>query len=206
MSWNYRITKQRYVDPMGEEAFLFEVREVYYEDHRNGTRTVQGWTENPVSFGGDDPQDVIKSLEMALHDAKAHDVLDIGDYVPKNQSDAHRPQEQHRDHSQSAFVVELVDGQRTTELLRTDDWLEANDEVSDRPRDEQARIRIQGVHPTHSFVVAQGESLCIQCGAFENGSYGSQAPCGFDFEGRSLAWHIQRWRERRDASERGTRA
>lgn len=80
MSWNYRITKQRIVDPLGEIASIYDVREVYYQDHPDGNRTVEGWTANPVTFGGNSPEETIKSLQMALDCAQKHEVLDIGDH------------------------------------------------------------------------------------------------------------------------------
>ncbi len=80
MSWNYRITKQRVLQPDGEIAHLYEIREVYYKDLPDGSQEVKGWTSNPVIFGGDSPEETIKSLQMALDCAQRHEVLDIGDH------------------------------------------------------------------------------------------------------------------------------
>lgn len=62
-------------------------------------------------------------------------------------------------------------------LLETDDWVAA-----ERKRlDSRAGVgdygpTIVGTHPTHDFRVG----TCGRCGAWNNGSYGSRMPCGYD--------------------------
>lgn len=68
MSWNYRIVRRETKD-----GPVWELHEVYYEE--NGTPKYR--TQQPVGFGSDDgPEDVIRSLEMALVDARTRVVLD----------------------------------------------------------------------------------------------------------------------------------
>ena len=83
-------------------------------------------------------------------------------------------------------------------ILETDDWLEAEAKVSSFLRDNRNTMQrelpqVRGVHPSHEFATT-GNPTCLNCGAWNNGSYGSHAPCGFDFEGRSLHSHIEEWR------------
>lgn len=104
---------------------------------------------------------------------------------------------------QHAFrVVQMVPviTYREQVLLKTDDWLEAEEKVSERMRltpdsMRQDLPRIVGTHPSHDW---QGRR-CTRCGAFDNGSYSSHAPCGFDFKGRPLLDLIDDWRAERGA-------
>lgn len=68
MTWNYRIIKRETgVGP------VWELYEVYYD--KDGTPEFR--TSEPVDFGSEDgPEGVIKSLEMALNDARTRPVLD----------------------------------------------------------------------------------------------------------------------------------
>jgi hypothetical protein len=102
---------------------------------------------------------------------------------PRRQSiQTHRP-----------FTVTLTQDRSTNVLLCTDDWLEAHAFVRNMTMPTNGLVSIKGVHPTHDFVTAQGEKRCHQCGAYGNGSYGSQAPCGFDFARKPLSHHIEAW-------------
>ncbi len=78
-------------------------------------------------------------------------------------------------------------------LLETDDWLAAHAKVMDSMphifSPDQELPHVVGVHPTHVF--ADGE--CLRCGACNNGSYGSHAPCGTEFP-TSLAAMVEDWR------------
>lgn len=82
-------------------------------------------------------------------------------------------------------------------LLETDDWLEAEAEVRrirNHPHMMENEVpQIRGVHPSHDFATS-GNPTCKKCGARNNGSYGSHAPCGFDFAGRSLAVILAEYR------------
>jgi hypothetical protein len=83
-------------------------------------------------------------------------------------------------------------------ILRTDDWVEAcwTAHESLRDVDQQGRGRdhnmatVVGVHPSHEFV----DGRCIRDGAWANGSYGSQAPCGYDWSNDSLISALKRER------------
>ena len=68
MSWNYRIVQHL---TRGEPAYA--LHEVYYGE--DGIEN--GHTQAPIEFVGDSPEEVIRSLEMALKDAKERPV-----YVP----------------------------------------------------------------------------------------------------------------------------
>ena len=57
MSWNYRVTRV----PVGEE-FLYEIREVYYNDHGQPT----GWTERPVAPLAETMGDLAADLRQML--------------------------------------------------------------------------------------------------------------------------------------------
>lgn len=83
----------------------------------------------------------------------------------------------------STFTV--VNKQSGTVTLRTDDWMAAERAALVRPH--SPLLNVKGTHPTHDFVGGR----CSRCGARDNGSYGSHAPCGFDFEGRPLIAILQ---------------
>jgi hypothetical protein len=77
-------------------------------------------------------------------------------------------------------------------LLETDDWREAERAAMRyRPNVVQRDLpEVRGTHPSHNFDPAKlgASDVCRNegCGSHNNGSYGSHAPCGFDFGGRSL--------------------
>lgn len=68
MSWNYRILKN--LTHKGDPYFA--IHEAFYND----TGEVNGWTKEPVTFVGDTVEEVCRSLEMALSDARKHPVLE----------------------------------------------------------------------------------------------------------------------------------
>jgi len=65
-TWNYRILRY----PEGD----YGLHEVYYTDD-----VPDSWTVGPKSFHGDEPEDIIKALELALADAKKRPVLQISE-------------------------------------------------------------------------------------------------------------------------------
>jgi hypothetical protein len=70
-------------------------------------------------------------------------------------------------------------------VAETDDWVEAQRLVLASHHGYNARkpdLRIVGTHPSHTW----SDGRCAACGGFDNGSYGSQAPCGYDWRGRAL--------------------
>lgn len=77
-------------------------------------------------------------------------------------------------------VFRVLDGSGRV-ALDTDDWVQAEACALRLPH-RGPIARILGTHPTHTWA---GER-CNSCGGWDNGSYGSHAPCGFDFDGRSL--------------------
>ena len=64
MTWNYRLVQ--YADNAG-----YGLHEVYY--NKAGEPTDR--TSDPIGFVGDTPEEVIKSMEVALKDAKERPLL-----------------------------------------------------------------------------------------------------------------------------------
>jgi len=69
--WNYRVVRHP-PGVGGATEEWFALHEVFYGEDGEPI----GITENPVSFGGDTPEEVAESLEMALRDARERPVLD----------------------------------------------------------------------------------------------------------------------------------
>ena len=91
-----------------------------------------------------------------------------------------------------------VEDQRGRVVLRTDDWVEACSAAlsSNWPRGGQLYVR--GTHPTHNWGPPHAgqeppDPRCTACGAWDNGSYGSQSPCGYDWSNDALVTAL--WRE-----------
>lgn len=98
----------------------------------------------------------------------------------------------------AAFTVTSASG---VVLLETDDWVDAQAAALPRRplRPGGDLLRVHGTHPSHSWGPpreGQGtrDRRCESCGAWDNGSYGSQAPCGYTWDvslaeavGRELA-------------------
>lgn len=90
-------------------------------------------------------------------------------------------------------VVERRRGGTLAVILRTDDWVAAETAaLTPWPRDVDFRS-VKGTHPTHDWNEQSGR--CRACGAWNNGSYGSHAPCGYDWHGYSLTAALDRERE-----------
>lgn len=92
-------------------------------------------------------------------------------------------------------------------LLETDDWVLAQAVAIDRHGDS---IRyVKGVHPSHEWPPgsastadnwdSRGVRKCVKCGAWDNTSYGSQGPCGYNWDA-SLVAVIEREMAAREAS------
>lgn len=78
----------------------------------------------------------------------------------------------------------VMDGQ--TVVLETDDWVAAERKAVDALREFRPRVlSIRGTHPTHDWD-DQHPRRCRACGGWDNGSYGSHAPCGYEFDGPLL--------------------
>lgn len=71
MTWNYRI-----IFHLGDDPY-FAMHEVYYDQEGR----ITDWTALPVRFVGDDKEDLIGSLEMALRDAKERPVIEVDERV-----------------------------------------------------------------------------------------------------------------------------
>lgn len=65
MHWNYRI--------LLHPDDYYAVHEVFY----NEDNKPDGWTEDPIDFGGDNPEDVRQALRTALSDITKLPVLRI---------------------------------------------------------------------------------------------------------------------------------
>lgn len=87
-------------------------------------------------------------------------------------------------------------GRRGRVVLETNDWLEAEHKVRElaalHPGRRGAAFTIDGTHPTHVWVSGR----CTACEGWDNGSYGSHAPCGFTF-GAPLVTYVKAWAVRR---------
>jgi hypothetical protein len=101
------------------------------------------------------------------------------------------------------MAVFTVVNQRGRTVLETDDWVDAQAATLDTHSHRLAHddwLSVRGTHPTHDWgppLPGQGDSApharrCVKCGGWDNGSYGSQAPCGYDFAGASLVAVIAR--------------
>lgn len=58
--WNYRITRESFTDPDGNRAHIYALREVFYD-----ADMPVAWSEEPTSFDGETPGQVIESLIAA---------------------------------------------------------------------------------------------------------------------------------------------
>jgi hypothetical protein len=76
-------------------------------------------------------------------------------------------------------------------LTETDDWVEAESRASVENWPKDGSLRIRGTHPTHDWD-DQRPRRCRKCDGWDNGSYGSHAPCGYDWSGESLAAALER--------------
>lgn len=68
MSWHYRIQKKWTVYKKKKYPFYCIVE--YYRPKKKGQKG--GWTRDPIDPMGDSPKELIKVLEMMLHDAKKY--------------------------------------------------------------------------------------------------------------------------------------
>lgn len=103
------------------------------------------------------------------------------------------------DQSTTAAFRVLHDG---VVVLETDDWVEAGAAALTPWPYGVAYVKLEGTHPTHTWDTAA--KRCTSCGAWDNGSYGSQSPCGYDWSSDSLVSAIERERAARVASTRST--
>jgi hypothetical protein len=60
-TWEYRIIKHD-----TDEGTYFAVHEVFYDE----SGEIKGWTENPVSFGGDSEKELHRTLQTMIKDCK----------------------------------------------------------------------------------------------------------------------------------------
>jgi hypothetical protein len=96
----------------------------------------------------------------------------------------------------TAPVFRVVD-ERGHQALATDDWAAAEQAASAGRWPKGGSLRVRGTHPSHQWGPprpgqATPDRRCTACGGWDNGSYGSHAPCGYDFKGGSLAAAIER--------------
>jgi hypothetical protein len=91
-------------------------------------------------------------------------------------------------------------------VLETDDWVAAETRALSRNWPSGRILHVRGTHPTHQWGPPHEgqrppDPRCTRCGAWDNSSYGSHAPCGYDWSRDSLAtalWRETRAREQRD--------
>lgn len=98
----------------------------------------------------------------------------------------------------SVFTV-VTDAGRVA--LETDDWVLAEHTCVEAARDSRkGLLRVRGTHPTHDWYRPDKASpgnpyrdrRCRNCGGWDNGSYGSHAPCGHDWSHDSLVSALER--------------
>ena len=76
-------------------------------------------------------------------------------------------------------------------LLSTCDWAVALDRaLPENWPDGRTMLCVLGTHPSHDWDL-QCPPRCRECGGWQNGSYGSVAPCGYDWA-RPLAAVLKR--------------
>jgi hypothetical protein len=99
-----------------------------------------------------------------------------------------------------ATTVFIVTTETNQLVLETDDWVDAQAAALYKPGDRGLR-HVRGVHPSHVWDSDRSTQLtyfagncrrCTKCGGWDNGSYGSQAPCGYDWRGGSLVAAVER--------------
>lgn len=73
-------------------------------------------------------------------------------------------------------------------VLETDDWVAAVEAGLTTNWPRGGRRFVRGTHPTHHWGPPYpGQDppdarRCTACGAWDNGSYGSQGPCGYNWD------------------------
>jgi len=85
-------------------------------------------------------------------------------------------------------------------ILETDDWVEAESQALAKNWPKGDSLRVRGTHPSHDWQrgIAGDPSQpwdhrrCRRCLAWDNGSYGSHAPCGYDWSKDSLVSALER--------------
>ena len=71
--WNYRIIRRRNEHPIEDlvPEFYYEIHEVYYKKNK-----IDLWTATSMTPYGESREDLIRGLQMMLHDAKKYPVLE----------------------------------------------------------------------------------------------------------------------------------
>lgn len=82
MTWNYRLCRRVFAPPhptYDDYETRFAIHEVYYDEDGQ----ISGYTEQPVSFGGDSAGDVVISLQRAIINASTKSVVDLDELDKK---------------------------------------------------------------------------------------------------------------------------
>ncbi len=90
------------------------------------------------------------------------------------------------------MIFRILSLPHRTVIFQTDDWVEL--ERFQLELDHTVNYMIEGTHPSHEWRRSKSSSVatrCSRCGAWDNGSYGSHAPCGYDFGQLPLATIIE---------------
>ena len=67
-TWHYAIARTEHFDPTtGKPGYYYQVHEYYPDEEGKGG----GWTQNPITPGGDTIEDLESELTMMLADVKA---------------------------------------------------------------------------------------------------------------------------------------
>ena len=89
--------------------------------------------------------------------------------------------------------------------LETDDWVDAQAAALSHNWPRGRTLTVTGTHPTHEWGPPHEgqrppDPRCTKCGAWDNGSYGSVAPCGYDWSRESLATALWKETQAREAA------
>jgi hypothetical protein len=85
-----------------------------------------------------------------------------------------------------------IEDNRGNTVFETDDWVTAQQAALTRNWPRGRELHVRGTHPTHQWGPPHpGQNpahsrRCTKCNGWDNGSYGSQAPCGYDWSRDSL--------------------
>ncbi len=87
------------------------------------------------------------------------------------------------------MIFRILSLPHRTVIFQTDDWVEFERFQLELNNKNQvgrysAGYTTEGTHPSHEWSRSKSSSVttrCSRCGAWDNGSYGSHAPCGYDF-------------------------
>ena len=100
-------------------------------------------------------------------------------------------------------TFQVVNARTGKTVLETDDWVDAENMAVASHAGRSDMLHVRGTHPSHNWD-DQRPRRCRNCDGWDNGSYGSHAPCGYNFSGEggsSLVAALARELDARAAAE-----